>query len=252
MAEVLGLMASVIAVMQLIETVDKTVSKYLSTVKNVRSELVPLLSRLRHLHAIMKTLEAELEKTRSMTLQYLSEPLRACESLLTRVDLRLNHLKVIAGRVVGPVLDKESTQCLKQLDALIPVLQLALDADTNVSTHAIEDYIQSLRLESLEQAQILQDDIKAHHDDARRWREEAEQQRKDFAKSQSRREILKWLDAPNSETNYQAAREKTQTGTGRWFLESKDFSEWVMGETRTLWLNAMGLFSTHDAVQDTC
>ncbi|KAL9045733.1 MAG: hypothetical protein Q9214_001273 [Letrouitia sp. 1 TL-2023] len=239
MAEILGLIASVAAVIQLTDALDKQVSKYLHTVKSVQSMLVPLLGRLRHLNSIMSTLQLELKTTKSSALQYLHDPLRICETLLTKLKSRLDHLKIIAGCVIGPVLDKDSLKYLKQLDDLIPVLQLALDANTLISTHALEDYLQSLRLESVEQAQLLRHDIQAHHNDARKWKEGEDQQREMTAESQLKEKILSWLCLVNPEANYLTARQQNQPGTGSWLLESKDFSDWESGRHKCLWLNAL-------------
>ncbi len=139
------------------------------------------------------------------------------------------------------MLDKDSSKHLKQLDDLIPVLQLALDADTLTSTHAIENYLQSLRLESLEQAEVLHRDIQAHHKDARRWKEQEDRQREMAAESQLRETILNWLTVVDPEANYLAACQRNQPGTGNWLLESIDFSEWESGQSNCLWLNAMGI-----------
>ncbi|MCJ1378282.1 hypothetical protein MMC17_001379 [Xylographa soralifera] len=239
MAEIIGLMASVIAVIQLAEAVDKTVSKYLHTTRSVQSVLVPLLGKLRHLNAILSTLQVQLNTTKSSALQHLHEPLRICEALLTKLKARLDHLQIIAGCVIGPVLDKDSLKHLKRLDDLIPVLQLALDADTLASTHAIEDYLQSLRLESLEQAQIIHHDIQAHHKDIRKWKEEEDRQREMAAESQLRERIFNWLTVVNPEENYLAACQRSQPGTGNWLLDSLDFSDWESGRDNYLWLNAI-------------
>lgn len=234
MAEVIGLVASIVAVVQIIESVDKTVSKYLTTLKSVRSELIPLLSRLRHLGYIMSTLQLSLETVESPFLQVLHDPLRICEEVLVRIDWRLNRLKVIAGCVVGPLLDKESLECLKQLDDLTPVLQLALDAEQIASTHALEEYLQSLRLENREQIQVLQRDVRALHQDVRNLAEEADH-------SKVKAEVLGWLAPINPELNYMAARQKVQAGTGQWLWETKEFLEWETGDTKGIWLNAMGI-----------
>ncbi len=245
MAEILALTASVIALIQLTEVVDKRVSEYLHTVKSVQSILVPLLAKLRHINAILSTLQLQLETTKSSALQLLHEPLRICEALLRKLKTRFDHLKIIAGCVIGPVLDKDSLKHLKQLDDLIPVLQLALDAETLTSTHAIEDYLQSLHLENLEQAQVLHRDIQAHHKDAQRWKKEEDQQREMAEETHLRDKILGWLTIVNPEANYLAACQRNQSGTGNWLLESTDFSDWENGRDKCLWLNAMGKSPCH-------
>lgn len=245
MAEILGLIASVAAVIQLTDAVDKKVSEHIHTVKGVQSVLVPLLGRLRHLHTIVSALQLELETTKSSVLQYLYDPLRICETLLTKLKSRLDHLKIVAGCVIGPVLDKDSLKHLRQLDDLTPVLQLALDADTLTSIHALEDYLQSLRLESVERVQLLRHDIQAYHNDARKWMKGEDQQREITAESQLKEKVLSWLCLVNPEANYLTACQQNQPGTGSWLLESKDFSDWERGRYKCLWLNALGTCPHH-------
>ena len=162
---------------------------------------------------------------------------------MTKLQTRLDNLKIIGGCVIGPLLDKESVRYLKHLDDLIPVLQLALDADTITSTHAIEDYLTSLRLENWEQAELLRRDVQAHYEDARKWKEEDDERRKKAADIELKESILTWLAVVDPEINYLAACRRNQPGTGNWFLDSSQFADWEDGKARYLWLNAMGTSS---------
>ncbi|KAK3994478.1 ankyrin repeat-containing domain protein [Cladorrhinum sp. PSN332] len=47
----------------------------------------------------------------------------------------------------------------------------------------------------------------------------------------------RWLDAVDASTNYNQARAKCHPATGKWFLDSKEFSEWKGGSRRCLWLH---------------
>ena len=57
MAEILGLVASIVAVIQLTNMVTETAKKHMNTVKGAQSVLVPLLGKLRSLGSILTALQ---------------------------------------------------------------------------------------------------------------------------------------------------------------------------------------------------
>ena len=211
------------------------------TLKSAQSKLISLLGKIRRLHGILSTLQLQLETARSSTIQHLHEPLSICEKLLTRLKTRLDNFKIIAGCVVGPLLDKDGLIDMKRLDDLIPILQLALDADNLTITQGIENYLRSFRLENLEQTHTLHHQIKAYHQDARIWKEEEDEHKQSAAESQLRRSIFTWLASVDIEVNYLSACQRNQPGTGKWLLESKTFLNWKSCQSKHLWLNAKGL-----------
>lgn len=130
---------------------------------------------------------------------------------------------------------------MKSLEGLLPILQLALNADNLKSTPTIESYVRSLHLDSAEQAQSLRHDIQAHHQDAIRWKEEEDQLREISAESQLRERLFTWLMRVDPKSNYVAACQCQQPCTGQWLLESSEFLDWENGNGSYLWLNATGL-----------
>jgi hypothetical protein len=233
---------ALIQLMQLVDGLTETVSKHIGTVKGTHAVLIPLLGRLCSLSSILGTLKTQLESNSGNpnTLHYLDDPLRTCGAVLALVKSRLDNLKTVAGCVIGPVLDKQTTNQLKRLEDLLPILQLALDADNLASTRAIEGYVQALQLDTAEQAQILRYDIEVHHQDAIQWREEDNQLREIAAESQLRERVFSWLLLVDSTSNYLAACQRQQPGTGQWLLESPEFLNWKNGNEPFLWLNATG------------
>lgn len=243
MAEILGLFASVIALIQLADGLTETIPKYVNTVRGTKAELVPLLDRLRNLLSILDTLRPQLEAspTKSIALQYLEDPVRVVESILRTVQLRLDNMKIVAGCVFGPVLDKQTTNQLKSLDQLIPILQLALDAEKLASIRAIESYVQSLQLDSVEQAHNIRRDNQAYYENTVQRRNAEERLREASTESRLRERVLTWLHIVDPILNYHAACQLQQPGTGQWLLESPDFADWENGNESELWLNATGL-----------
>ena len=49
--------------------------------------------------------------------------------------------------------------------------------------------------------------------------------------------IERWMSAPDSSPNYNAAREKHQPETGSWFIEGNTFREWKEQPGSVLWLH---------------
>ena len=257
MAEVLGLVASVIAILQLTDMVTETAKKYVNTIKGADSVLIPLLGKLRSLSSILAALKAQLEgktssSSQSISLQRLKELLHLCEGALTRMKAKLDSLKVVGRFLVGSLLDKQTTRQIKLIEDLIPILQLALDADNLAITQKIECYVQALQVDSAKQVQTLRDDIQSHHQDAIRWKLEADQSREASSEEQLRKKIFSWLAHSDPEVNYRSACQRQQPGTGHWLLESKDFREWEAGQNPRLWLNAMGLYSRKFLVRIAC
>ena len=49
-------------------------------------------------------------------------------------------------------------------------------------------------------------------------------------------DIYKWLAAPDSSGNYNAAQERHHANTGTWFLEGEQFSHWKETPGAALWI----------------
>ncbi|KZP03163.1 hypothetical protein FIBSPDRAFT_969253 [Athelia psychrophila] len=53
---------------------------------------------------------------------------------------------------------------------------------------------------------------------------------------EQRKEVYRWLAAPDSSGNYNAAREKHHADTGSWFIEGKQFLDWKETPDLALWV----------------
>ena len=240
MAEVIGLVASVVTLIQLADTVNQTASKFVRTVNGAEQLLNPLVGNLRSLHTIFTTLSKQLDTEQDegklpMTLQHLNEPLSICEDALRRIQLRFDSVKVIGNYVIGTLLDKQTLRHLRRLDGILPVLQLALEADSLASTHAVEGLIRSLKLENAEQTDFLRQDIQAIH-------RQAERSSRESAQLQLRKSVMRWLAVADPHINHRSACQRRLPGTGHWLLEDLDFMEWELGQNNYLWLNALGKY----------
>ena len=61
----------------------------------------------------------------------------------------------------------------------------------------------------------------------------------DFLDEQSIAKINHWLSPANAELNHTAARKLRHSGTGRWFLQSQAFSDWLDHDNGFLWVHAI-------------
>ena len=249
MAEILGLAASIIALIGLVDTVTKTASKYVTTAKGSQAILLPLISKIGSLRGVLVAIQIQL-KTKSnkllvsIALEHVKTPLELCSEILKMVNVRLDNLNLIGGYVVGSILDKQTTIYIKYLDDLIPILQLALDADNLASVNRIEQEIKLLQMDSIEQFRSLQDAIHAHHETTLQWREEAERSARTSVLEQTRKRIFDWLMITDPGTNHRSACQRHQPGTGAWLSESMDYREWETGNISVLWLSAMGQYNS--------
>ncbi|KAI9852437.1 MAG: hypothetical protein M1838_000757 [Thelocarpon superellum] len=64
-------------------------------------------------------------------------------------------------------------------------------------------------------------------------------QQETLLSSEYRRQIDKWLSAPDPSSNHNAAREKRQGHTGAWFTEGSQYASWKVNPTSFLWLHGI-------------
>jgi len=50
-----------------------------------------------------------------------------------------------------------------------------------------------------------------------------------------REKVLAWISKGNARETYRRKLQERQPGTGSWFLKSKPFQEWLVGDGETLW-----------------
>lgn len=167
MAEVVGLAARLVTLIQLTRTINQTVSRFVRTANGAESSLKRLLANVNSLSTIFAALQRQLETKvdKPASLQHVDRLLLLCEGILCRIHLRLEKVKVVGNYVLGIMIDKQTSNLLKGLDEIISVLQLALEADNSTSSHTIESLVRSLQLENAEQNEHLRNDIRTTHQD---------------------------------------------------------------------------------------
>lgn len=104
--EMAGVVASVIAILQLTDMVTETAKKYVNTIKGADSVLMPLLGKLRSLSSVLGAVKVQLQgkissSSESISLQPLKDLLHLCEGTLTRMKAKLDSLKVVGNMWLG-------------------------------------------------------------------------------------------------------------------------------------------------------
>ncbi|KAF7976126.1 hypothetical protein HWV62_7573 [Athelia sp. TMB] len=66
---------------------------------------------------------------------------------------------------------------------------------------------------------------------------------------QKEEKITRWMSAPDSSPNFNAAREKHQSETGAWFLGGSEFAKWMDQSGSVLWLHGGRKYLTTFAVE---
>jgi len=134
MAEAVGLVASIIAIVQITEEVIKISKKYIHTEQETRSVLAKFIGKLSAYEGLFKGLELqarydESNSIRLSSLEHINGPLDACKEALRVIEKKLRNPPSPLNISFGKILPREAVDAIKRLDDLQPLLQFALEAD---------------------------------------------------------------------------------------------------------------------------
>ena len=133
MAEIVGLIASIVNIIEGINKANGFVRKHLHSNKSIKRELVPVLAKVTAfaglLQAVKLHVEFEDDQDRLEALTHIDGPLFACKHAASMIETRLDRIVKVGSLSFGKVLDKECLSALNILDQTKPVLELALMAD---------------------------------------------------------------------------------------------------------------------------
>jgi hypothetical protein len=59
----------------------------------------------------------------------------------------------------------------------------------------------------------------------------------EWRRDDQHQKIMSWLDAPDQKANHDAARQKHESGTGKWLLQSEKYKAWKASSAAHLWLH---------------
>ena len=206
MAEALGLVASIVAVLQL----TTSVVQYTRDVADSNSYKKRLLLEVGGTKGILETLKDLASDVNDddpilHTVHLLQVPLQEYTLLLRSLESKLasaQGLKKIGKVAKWPFEKSDVLEIFAALERYKALFSLSLQADHIELSKAIQHQLDSVQ---------------------------------DYNNEQELRELLKWLSPLPFASKHQAIFSKHQEGTGRWLLEDDTFVEWENGQSRLLW-----------------
>lgn len=236
MAEAVGVAASIIAVLQ----ITSTVIEYLNDVQEATSERFRLLAEVSSMQTLLRLLETRVtqavETDAHATIQVLAgtdRPLQLLQKLLEHLVKKLQP-KDKAHKKIGSALkwhfSKESVQnMMQQMDRLKSMFIAALANDQLSLSQFMQQDLKDLQqsLARVENNQII------HYQQLTSFASSFDSWKND----QTAQAVRKWLEAPDPNSNYDAALKKREPNTGSWFIDSSEFKDWKDEPDSFLWLH---------------
>jgi hypothetical protein len=215
MAEGLAVAASLIAVLQITDSLTSFCRKYIGKVRDADKEILQMISTIASLKAILELLqdfvnedENQSRLTLLKSLSHRDGPLNICLTSLTGIESKLRSGRDQPGLLNAITWSwkwKDIEPILKEIEEQKGLIFLAMQGDTTRTTIAIENMVK---------------DVHSHINEAKH------------------KEILTWLTKTDPISDHAAACEKHHAGTGEWFISSHEFSHWFRAK-RSLWLRGI-------------
>ena len=226
MAEVVALVASIIAVVQLADRVTTLGYEFFGKVRGASREVAEMIATVSALKTILELLsrfvQVDENATRLPLFRSLCDPdgpLKECETLLGEIESRVRLKREHSGTIKTITWHwqwAEMAKKLKVIDRHKQTFTLALQGDIATTTLAIHDTVNEV------------------HAFAKEGRDVARALRHDIRDSK----VIKWLATTDPNSNHSAARQKWEPETGAWFLLSSEFGQWLQSK-RSLWLHGI-------------
>ncbi|KAF2734117.1 hypothetical protein EJ04DRAFT_603796, partial [Polyplosphaeria fusca] len=261
MADPLSVAAGVAGLLSLtIQLCDK-LTEYTSSVKNAAEESSDLNVRLRALANVLDRLGRFLREQKDtaafeptsvlyQTTQQCHEKLKSLETVVSSFMKETQVKNHVWKRcVMWPLKKREHEQTVFAIQHWMDIFNLSLSMDTCDLLSISIDQIKQLRnsqshtADNIDRVLSLVDNIKVKLDETHLSTngsiDRLQSTLEDTQARQMRKNILEWVsNSVDPSTNYNDALGNRHPGTGRWFLESTIFKEWVM-DPHLLWLHGI-------------
>lgn len=136
MGEVIGAVSAIAALVQLTGLVASVAYRYVGSAKNAQSEAKKLWDEVKSLEAVLQKLQASSVHLKSGSYSTLDGRFRVCKeemsALLKRLDTKKQHFSLLARlkfKLKWPLVEKETTQAILQIERHKSLFNLALTAD---------------------------------------------------------------------------------------------------------------------------
>lgn len=202
MADPLSVAASIIAVVQISQSVVCACYDYVQTANNAEKDIMNTINIVSGLKIILDRLKNLVEKENNFATQSLLKqldaqrgPIHTCKTALQEIESRLvikSDSKLVRA-IKWPWISNEIKKILETIEKEKGTLILILQADVRDSV-----------------CEIVRDE--------------------NFDR------VIRWLSSPDPSSNHNSARKKCERTTGDWFIESQDFESWTTQTASSLWL----------------
>src|SRR5579859_4135001 len=207
--------ASVIAVLQISESIISACYQCLKTVTAARKDIRDLITMVKDLNSVLDKIHSFIDndgdaEDPSPLLNFLNPSFAACQDAMEDIakqlgidlavdsteDIKITFMK----KATWPWKEKEVAKILRSIENFKTTFTLAISAETLKS---IKDVTESI---------------------------------KKMGTSNRHKNILEWLNVTDPSVNHNAARLKREPTTGDWLLESEIFTTWKNATQGSLWL----------------
>lgn len=212
MADPLSVAASIVALIQITQTVLTSCYRFVGQVNNAAAEVDRTIREVGQLMVILLDLNSLLEKDGSSGLSRLNTlagergPLTVCIQSIRELESKLSGAvgpMSFRCKLRWPFESKKVGEILDNIQKQMPILELALIGDNTEMTRDIKDLLENSKL-----------------------REEREK-------------VLNWLRCTDPTVKHLASRRLHQPGSNHWILELEVFKEWKNTPGQMLWLHGI-------------
>lgn len=231
MAE-LGVVASVVTIVQLSEQILLACFEYYKTAKNAKQDILNIINVISGFQSTLKNLKTLVDE-HGKNLEFEDPGLQNLKNLkkheFGQCDEKLHELAALLGyetietntdstevkvsfvkRAKWPLKEKEVAKIVGFIESHKQTFILATSADSLQLDLEIKEIV-------TETSTTIQKMILSGEDE----------------------KVLSWLRLVNTSTNHKLACDKREPTTGDWFLQSESFVNWTKTQTASLWLHGI-------------
>jgi ankyrin repeat domain-containing protein 50 len=210
----LSVTASIIAVIQITDSVLTSCYKYFGKVKNAATDIESIIQEASLLKGILINLQelCEQDSTAAQLRDLLQPngPISACWEALQELQLKLSPKKndlTTKQKLIWPFESKKVGKILDRIRQQKPTLLLAITTNTRFVVGNVDSGVQDIQ-HTLRNTQL----------------------------QEKREKILNWLQVSDPKDKQRQSRLLHQEGSNAWILESKEFTTWRDTPCQAIWV----------------
>ncbi|KAF2499968.1 hypothetical protein BU16DRAFT_522834 [Lophium mytilinum] len=222
MAEAIGLVANIIAVIQISETVIKVCKFYIESLHDAPSDLRAILIETSALKTILENLQFLLKcgggdglskMLDTYNLFGVEGPIEGCQRTVGKIERLFptptsssSKIRSAYAALGWPLKESKARKLLTELVQYKTTINLAIDTDSSQD-------IKEIKKKTIEMHAILTES--------------------------QRNEIYQWLSTTDPSPLHHRAMDQYEPQTGDWMLRSPEWRDWIDGKNRCLWIHGI-------------